>query len=114
MTACLSQKLETASTKTNISYVISYKNKCLINVMDFDFGLQGHNREEADTLIILHCFQIAKIDLFREVVIVCSDTDLLLMLLYHYQTLCTQTIMHVGRGDHKRDINIEKSFEVIT
>ena len=86
MTACLSQKLETASTKTNISYVISYKNKCLINVMDFDFGLQGHNREEADTLIILHCFQIAKIDLFREVVIVCCDTDLLLMLLYHYQT----------------------------
>ena len=114
MTACLSQKLETASTKTNISYVISYKNKCLINVMDFDFGLQGHNREEADTLIILHCFQIAKIDLFREVVIVCCDTDLLLMLLYHYQTLCTQTIMRVGRGDHKRDINIEKSFEVIT
>ena len=82
--------------------------------MDFDYGLQGHNREEADTLIILNCFQIAKIDLFREVAIVCSDTDVLLMLLCHYQTLCTQTIMRVGRGDHKRDINIEKSFEVIT
>ena len=93
----LSQRLETALTKTNISYVISYKNKCLKNVMDFDYGLQGHNHEEADTLIILHCFQIAKIDPFREVVIVCSDV--LLMLLYHYQTLCTQTIMRVGRGD---------------
>ena len=54
---------------------------------------------------------IAKIDPFREVVIVCSDTDVLLMLLYHYQTLCTQTIMRVGRGDHKRDTNIGKSFE---
>ena len=81
--------------------------------MDFDYGLQGRNHEEADTLIILHCFQIAKIDPFREVVIVCSDTDVLLMLRYHYQTLCTQTIMRVGRGDHKRDINIGKSFEAL-
>ena len=68
----LSQKLETVLTKTKIS-VISYKNKCLTNVRDFDYGLQGHNHEEADTLIILHGFQIAKIDPFREVVIVCSD-----------------------------------------
>ena len=51
---------------------------------DFDYGLQGHNHKEADTLIVLHCFQIAKTELFREVIIVCSDTDVLLMLLYHY------------------------------
>ena len=81
--------------------------------MDFDYGLQGHSHKEADTLIILHCFLIAKIDPFGEVVIVCSDTDVLLMLLYHYQTLCTQTIMRVGRGDHKGDINIGKSFEAL-
>ena len=67
--------------------------------MNFDYDLQGHNHEEGDTLIILHCFQIAKIDPVREVVIVCSDTDVLLMLLYHYQTLCTQTTMRVGTGD---------------
>ena len=73
---------------------------------DFDYGLHGHNHEEVDTLIILHCFQIAKIDPFREVVIVCSNTDVLLILLYHYQTLCTETVMHVGRDDHKRNINI--------
>ena len=113
MTIYLSKKLETALTKTNISYVISCKNKCLRNVMDFDYGLQGHSHKEADTLIILHCFLIAKIDPFGEVVIVCSDTDVLLMLLYHYQTLCTQTIMRVGRGDHKGDINIGKSFEAL-
>ena len=28
---------------------------------DFDYGLQGHNHKEADTLIVLHCFQIAKL-----------------------------------------------------
>ena len=76
-------------------------------------GLQGHNHEETNTLIILHCFQIAKIDPLREVVIVCSEADVLLMLPYHYQTLCTQTIMSVGRGDQKRDINIGKSFEAL-
>ena len=71
-TGYLRQKLETALRKTNISYVISYKYKCLTNVRDFDYGLQGHNlQEEVDTLIILHFFQIAKIDPFREVVIVC-------------------------------------------
>ena len=53
MTVYLSQKLETALTKTNISCVINYKNKCLTNVMEFAYGLQGHNHEEADTLIIL-------------------------------------------------------------
>ena len=95
----LSQRIETALTKTNISYVISYKNKCSTNVRDFHYGLQGHNHEETDTLIILHCFQIGKIDPFREVVIVCSETDILLMLLCHYQTLCTQAITCVGRGD---------------
>ena len=41
MTVYLSKKLETALTKTNISYVISYKSKCLTNVMDFDYGLKG-------------------------------------------------------------------------
>ena len=53
MTVYLSQKLEIALTKTNISCVINYKNKCLTNVMDFAYDLQGHNHEEADTLIIL-------------------------------------------------------------
>ena len=90
ITVYLSKKLETVLTKTNISNVISYKNKCLTNVMDFDYGLEGNNHEEVDILINLHCFQIAKIDPFREVAIVCSDTDVLLMLVYHYQTLCTQ------------------------
>ena len=74
----LSQRLETALTKTNISYVKSYKSKCLTNVRDFDYG---HNHKETDTLIILYCFQIAKIGPFIEVIIVCSETDVLLMLL---------------------------------
>ena len=83
LTVYLRQKLKTALTKTSISYVISYKNKCLTNLRDFGYDLQRHNHEEADTLILLHSFQIAKNDLFREVVIVCSDADVLLMLLYH-------------------------------
>ena len=35
------------------------------------------------------------------------------MLLYHYQTLCKQAIVRVGRGDYKRDINIGQSFEAL-
>ena len=76
MTVYLSKKLETALTKTNISYVISYKNNCLTNMMDFDDGLQGHNHEEADTLIILHCFQISKIDSFREKLLLSALTQM--------------------------------------
>ena len=53
---------------------------------DFDYGLQEHNHEEVNTLIFLHCFQIAKVDPFREVAIVCSDTDVLLILLYSTTT----------------------------
>ena len=36
-----------------------------------------------------------------------------LMLLYHCQTLCTQTTMSVGKSDYKREINIRKSFEAL-
>ena len=35
------------------------------------------------------------------------------MLLYHCQTLSTQTTISVGRGDYKREINIRKSFEAL-
>ena len=78
-------------------------------MQDFGYGLQGHNhQEEADTFIVLHCFHIAKIDPFREVVIVYADTDFLLILLYHRQSLCTQAILSMGTGDCKQHINIRK------
>ena len=41
-----------------------------------------HNQEEADGLAILHCFDITKTDLFREVFVACPDADVLIILLY--------------------------------
>ena len=54
----------------------------LKNIWDFDHGLRANNSEEARVVIVLYCFQIAKMNLFREVAIFCSDTDVLVMLVY--------------------------------
>lgn len=80
------------------------------NIRAFDHGLQGNNHEEADTVIILHCFKIGNMYPFREFVIFCSNRDVLVMLLYHYQNLYTQTRMRVDRDDHKRGILISENL----
>ena len=59
-----------------------------------------------------YCSDAAKSDPYRKVV-VCSDTDVLLMLFHHFQNLCLRIIIWVGRGTYKRDFDVGKSFEAL-
>ena len=107
VTAYLGQKPETATANAKIPYVISCKSQCLTNVKNFYHGLQRNNHEQTDIVTVLHCFQI-EMNPFRKVLIVYSDKNILLMLLCHYQSLCTKTMMREGRGDNKQDVDIRK------
>ena len=47
-------------------------------MVDLDQDLSDHNNEEADTLIILHALDVTKRDPFSDLVVYCSDADVLL------------------------------------
>ena len=75
--------------------------------------LATHDHEEADTLMILHCHFVAQQDPFTECVIFSPDTDVFLLLIYHFPTLCHNTIFRTGRGDQQRDISISQCYEAV-
>ena len=80
MTVYLSKKLKTALTKTNISYKLQ---KQMLDRRDgfWSWFIRAQSRR-GWYLNYFTLFSSSKIDPFREVVIVCSDKDVLLMLLY--------------------------------
>ena len=69
--------------------------------------------EEADTLLILHCPDVAKSDPFSECVAFSPDTDVFFLLIHHFPELTPCTLFLTGRGDHLRNINISKYYKTI-
>ena len=73
-------------------YVIVYGNSLPTNVTDLDEQLDKYTLEEADTGIVFHAIDIIKRDLFSELVVMCSDTDILLLLLHYFKMISSSTI----------------------
>ena len=61
--------------------------------------MKEHNQEEADTGIILHALDVTKRNPFTDLVISCSDTDVLLLLLHYFDDLCTSTVFRTLKHD---------------
>ena len=75
------------SVPTDINYVVVYQNTCLSNIKDLDKDLFIYNHEEADTGIVLHAIDVCNRNPFSELVIKCSDTDVLLILLHYVDNI---------------------------
>ena len=74
-------------------YVIVYGKSCLTNLPDLDQELRtNYIHKEADTGIVLHALDVSKRDQCSELVISCSDTDVLLILLHYFDNLTSSTI----------------------
>ena len=69
------------------------------NIVDFPDELKFHSHEEADTLIVLQSIDVAKSNPFCQLYVACSDTDVLLLLLYFYLQICYNTIFHTITGE---------------
>ena len=67
---------------SNLDYVVVYGNTCITNMINLNETLFDYNQEEADTGIVFRVFDVSKRDLFTNLVISCSDTDVLLILLF--------------------------------
>ena len=75
-------------------YVLANNSTAESNIVDFPDELKFHSHEEADTLIVLHSIAFAKRNPSCQICVLCSDTDILLLLLYFYPQICNNTVFH--------------------
>lgn len=106
LTEYLTKKLQL---QLDVEYVIVYRMTCVTNILDLDPELKSYTHEEADTGIVLHAIDVCKRDPFTDLVISCSDTDVLLILLHYFDELSSSTIFRTTQ----HDITLQLVYESI-
>ena len=93
-------------------YVAVYKQICLTNLQDLNPLLMNHNQEEADTSMVLHAIGVTQRDPSTDLVISYSDTDVLLIVLNYFDSMCLSTIFRTRSHDMPLRFSYEKLGEV--
>ena len=89
LTKYFSQKLVQ---QLKVDYVVIY-HKCLItNIPNLDPSLRNYSHEEGDTGIILNALNVSKRDPLTDLVISCSDTEVLLIVIHYYEQLTSSIV----------------------
>ena len=113
LTIFLGQYVIKALEEKQIRYAVVFDTDCYTNIEKFDRNLLTHTHEEADTLIILHAVDISSHDPFTELYILSPDTDVFLLLVHFYPSLCPMTVFRTGTGNQRRDISIRDAYEAL-
>lgn len=95
-----SQIIKLKKSSDNV-FVTTCKDICLSNRLDFSH--LNSNQEEADTRIILHAIDATNRNA-THISILCSDTDVLVLALYHFNQLCHNTYLVMGTGSKRRPV----------
>lgn len=74
-------------TKLGARYSVTYDLQSQSNIDNYSPELLEHDHEEADTLLIVQAIDVARNDPFTECYIYSPDTDVLVLLIHHYQML---------------------------
>ena len=82
----------------NVAFAVSYEFTYISNISDIDARLKDCH-EEADTYIVLHSLDVTKRNPFTDLVVYCCDADVLLLLLYCFDELCSSTIFRTTNRD---------------
>ena len=80
-------------------YIVANSITAESKIVDFPDELKFHSHEEPDTLIVPQSSDVAKSNPFCQLYVACSDTDVLLLLLYFYLQICYNTIFHTITGE---------------
>ena len=113
LTIYLANHTVTALEEINKPYVVTYDTISKTNIDDLPVDIMRHDHEEADTLLILHCWDIATSDPFTECVVHSPDTDVFLLLVHHFQSLPQCLIFRTGKGGTMRDLSIRNCYEAL-
>ena len=96
MTVYLAKKAIAKFSEIGMSYIMTYDTMSVTNVDDVGFGIDVHDHEEADTLLILHGIEVSHRLPFCEYIIYAPDTDFFLLLVHCYQSLSSATKFKTG------------------
>ena len=80
-----------------------------VNIENFPYVMKTHDHEEADTIFILHCFDIERRDPFTTCTV--YSTDKFLLLIHFYPSLPQSSLFHIEKGKKVRKIDIRSSYE---
>ena len=79
LTVYLSQYLKDYFEDSNRQQALSYETKSVSNIVGYSNELQEHDHEEADTLLILHAVDTAKLNPFSKCVVYSPDTECIIL-----------------------------------
>ena len=91
-----------------LRYAVVYDTLCITNIQPLKLNMPDQTQEEADTLMVLYANYMASENPSQELYILSPDTDVLLLLIYNYPSLCSKTIFRTGKGENIRDIDIKQ------
>ena len=112
LTKYLTEKFIDTMESIGKEYVVVYDTICKSNVA-VDPWLKSHDHEEADTLIVLYGVDVAKKNPFQDLVVVSPDTDVLLLLIAFYKSLCANTVFKTGKGNSIRYLDVGTMYEAL-
>ena len=95
LTKCLSMKLYDVF--QNVAFAVSPEFTCISNISDINARLKDH--KEADTRVVLPSLDVTKRNPFTDLVVYCCDSDVLPLLLYYLNELCSSTIFRSTNRD---------------
>ena len=113
LTVYLARKSITALEQIRKNYVVTYDKVRETNLEEFPEYISTHDHEEADTLLILHCWDAARKDPFTMCTVFTPDTDVFLLLVRFYPSLTQSLVFRTGRGNELRDIDVRSCYEAI-
>ena len=85
-----------------VDFVLVYGNTTLTNISSFSQDLLCYSHEEADNGMVLHALDVSRNNLFTEMVVSCSDSDVLLLLLNYFENL--SYCITLKTSHHKHDL----------
>ena len=71
------------------------------------------SHEEADTLLIMHCWEIARRNSLNQCIVYSPDRGVFLLLIFHYPLLPNALIFSTGKGSNLPDISIDSFYEAL-
>ena len=96
LTVYLSQYAISEFKRLGIDYVVIFDSISRTNQECLRAEILHHSHEEADILLIMHCWEIARTNPFNQCIVCSPDTDVFLLLRFHYPSHPNASIFSTG------------------
>ena len=113
LTVSLSEYVISKFEWLGIDYVISYDSVSNTNLGMFIGRNLHHSHEEADTVLIMHCWEIARANPLNQCLVYSPGIDVFLLLIFCYPSFPNALIFCTGKWSNLGDISIDSCYEAL-